>query len=124
MGKIRKLKINALYVPTCNHSLLKPHSITEKYPDETISFVTNSIQLSGSINDPERGPILVELSNTDNLSFTRCLGNRCLIKGGMSLHSTITSVHESNLNPILVTHFGNRSSCEDIISLSYHVIAL
>ena len=97
-GKIRKMKVKALYVPTCNLRLLRPHSLTEKYQDETISIVSEGIMLSGSINDENRGPVLAQLSDTNHLPYTTCLGNKGLIKTGMALNATISTVHESNLN--------------------------
>ena len=96
--KIRKIKVKALYVPTCNLILLRPHSFTEKYPDETINIVSEGIMLSGSVNDENRGPVLAQLSDTNHLPFTTCVGNKGLIKAGMALNSTISTVHESNLN--------------------------
>ena len=90
--------IKTLYVPTCNLRLFRPHSITEKYPDETINIIADGIMLSGTVDNPDRSPILVQLSNTNHLSFTTCIGNKRLIKAAMSLNSTISIVHESNLN--------------------------
>ena len=57
-GKVRKMKVKALYAPTCNLRLLRPHSFTENYPDETINIVADGIMLSGAVEDPDRGPVL------------------------------------------------------------------
>lgn len=99
-GNIRKLQISALYVPSCNLTLLRPDSITKMYPDESISFIESGIALSGSIKATTRVPIMTELSKSNYLPFTTCLANEGLHKAGMALNTTITSVHESNLNLI------------------------
>ena len=97
-GNIRKLKLRALYVPSCNLRLLRPHAVTDMYPDETLSIVEKGILLSGALEDSSRGPIMAELSSTNHLPFTTCFSNHGLVKAGTALNATITEVHESNLN--------------------------
>ena len=44
-------------MPTCNLRLFRPHSITEKYPDETINIIADGIMLSGTVDNPDRSPV-------------------------------------------------------------------
>ena len=61
-GNIRPIQVPALYVPSCDLRLLRPHSITEMYPDEELAIVQNGIKLSGSMKSSKRGPIMAHLS--------------------------------------------------------------
>ena len=97
-GGIRSFELSALYVPKCKVRLLRPHAITELFRDESITFNDNGLQLSGSPDDDSRPSLTVYISPSNNLPTCSGFTDDGISKAHTALTSSISVVHESNLN--------------------------
>jgi hypothetical protein len=97
-GQLRILKVPAYYVPKSQVRLLSTAALLQKYPDETIQVRHNELTLSGSVEDPTRGAITAYINPSNNLPISTAYRYNGISAAPMALSTTITNVHESNLN--------------------------
>ena len=97
-GVVRPLEVPALYVPNCKVHLLRPHSVIEKYDDESISMKEYGMKLSGSTNDTTRGSVSAIISKANNLPSCIAFSDKGLTEAATALNASISVVHSSNTN--------------------------
>jgi hypothetical protein len=97
-GQLRILKVPAYFVPKSRVQLLSTAALLQKYPDETIQVRHNKLTLSGSLEDPMRGAITAYINPSNNLPISTAYRYNGILAAPMALSTTITNVHESNLN--------------------------
>jgi hypothetical protein len=75
-GQLRMIKVPAYYVPSTNVRLLSTTSLLQAHDPETILVEAHQLTLSGTPDDPTRGPAVARVDPTNNLptsqAYYRC----------------------------------------------------
>ena len=98
VGGIRTFEVKALYVPKCKVRLLRPHAITEKYHDESISITDHGLKLSGSQTDLSRQSLSIFISPSNNLPTCSGFTLDGISQAQTALSASVSVVHDSNVN--------------------------
>ena len=97
-GNLRTLKLLALFIPSANCRLLSTTHLLQQYPGETITLQDCGLTLSGIQDDSTRTPVFATINPTNNLPTCYGYGKDGIHRSIRALVTTVTVVHERNLN--------------------------
>ena len=97
-GRLRLLKLPALYIPSSPQRLLSTTSLLQTYPDEEIKMDSQKAQLSGKKGDPTKAGVVAMVNPTNNLPTTVTYHYNDLESPTKELNNIIATVHKKNIN--------------------------
>ena len=100
-GKLRTLKVPALYVPKAKARLLSTSSLLAQYPEEMINIQSNRLLLSktnSNNSNTNEHPIEILTDSSTNLPVGYAYAHTADTKLYQAMNSTISTVSRNNMN--------------------------
>jgi hypothetical protein len=97
-GGIRRLRLEAFYIPTSRSRLIGTQGLLQRYSDETITISNGRLVLSGSTSDDDRASVTVSINPSNNLPTSIGLREEALKVGVCELYNAINVTNTRNEN--------------------------